>query len=138
MLDTTKKNTSKSIELYSKNVIGIFTFLFSAIFGAFLLMYNLRKLNYQKQSIIVLTFGVLYTTVSIYLLYLVNNNTNVAILLNLGGLYFMTTFFWNKYIGKEFEYMPKKPLKLILISLIIIALFIFLFLYGHLILVQLF
>ena len=124
-------------ELYSKNVISIFSVLFSALFGAFILFYNLRKLNLNKQSIYVLAFGILYTLACIYLLYLINNNTNAAILLNLGGMYILSTIFWNKYIGKDYEYTPKKPVKLVVISFVLLTLFIILFLYGHLILVQL-
>jgi len=124
-------------ELYSKSIIGVFAMLFSAIFGAALLMYNLKRLNNNKGSIVVLFFGVLYTVGAMILLSALHNNSNLAILLNLGGAFLLTTFFWNTYIGKEVAYRPKKYWKLIIIMLLIIALLIFLFLYGHLILMSL-
>jgi len=138
-LENSKKINEESQipELYSKSIIGVFAMLFSAIFGAALLMYNLKKLNNYKGSIVVLIFGVLYTIGATFLLSALRNNSNLAILLNLGGAFLLTTFFWNKYIGKEYVYKPKKYWKLIIITLLIIALLVFLFLYGHLILMSL-
>lgn len=48
-------------ELYTKKAIVVFSLLFSTIFGAALLMSNLKTLNYKKARIGALIFGFIYT-----------------------------------------------------------------------------
>lgn len=60
-ISTTKSST---IELYSKNVICAFTILFSTLFGALLLMFNLKRLKKTKAGMWVFAFGVLYSIFS--------------------------------------------------------------------------
>lgn len=115
---------------YSKLAITMFSVFFSTIFGAILLMTNLRAINNDKARTWVLIFGVVYSTLIIYILNLVGANTNLGFVLNLVGALILTELFWNKEIGKEFLYRRKMIWKPLLISILVLIPFILATLYS--------
>ncbi len=89
-------------ELYSKYVIIGFSVFFSTIFGAALLMSNLKRLNEKRGRIQVLIFGIAYTLLSgIIVNYFMND---IAIILNVIGAAILNEYFWNKFIGRDTEF----------------------------------
>lgn len=105
--------------LYSKNAIKGFSIFFSVIFGAVLLMYNLKLMDKPKARIQVLIFGILYTIIT----YIIANTLNLpfflSITLNLFGASILTGLFWNKNLNKDLKYKSKSITKPLIISLLI-------------------
>lgn len=118
-------------ELHSKRVITVFAGIFSTIFGAVLLMYNMKQTDHQKGRIQVLIFGILYTIVGIAILNLLEVRSNLAIIFNLAGAGILNEYFWNKFIGKGFKYRRRSWIKPALISVIITIPFILAIIYGE-------
>ena len=122
--ETEKKNflteDPNAPELHSKNVIMLFSAIFSTIFGAVLLMYNMKQTENSKGRIQVLIFGVLYTLAIIVTINLLNIGTNLALVFNFVGAGILTEYFWNKFIGKEFQYRKRSWIKPAIISVLII------------------
>ena len=114
-------------ELYSKRVITMFSAIFSAIFGAVLMMHNFKEVGNSKARNQVLVFGILYTIASI----LIINALNIqAIALNFTGAAILTEFFWNKKLGKEIKYRKRSWIKPAIISVIITIPFVLAVIYG--------
>lgn len=103
--------------LYSKGAIRAFSFIFTTLFGAFLLSDNIVG---KKNKLIVIGFGIAYTTISAILLTIVPSNTFWVLALNAAGGLGLTTTFWDKYVGKDVKYRPK-PIWLPLIISIILS-----------------
>lgn len=117
-------------EFYSKRAITMFSALFSTIFGAVLLMSNLKAVDNRKGRFWVLVFGIIYTTLIIVVLNQFETNTNLALFFNIGGALILTEVFWNKQIGKELKHRKKKIWKPLIISIIITIPFILAIVYG--------
>lgn len=118
-------------ELYSKRVITLFSALFSTIFGAVLLMKNMKETDNPKGKQQVLIFGILYTIGCLFIINMLDTSTNLAILFNLAGAGILNEFFWNKFIGKELSYHKKSWIKPAIISMLIMIPFIFALIYGE-------
>ncbi|MCH4822247.1 hypothetical protein ML462_03590 [Gramella lutea] len=115
-----KNHEAKELPLlYSKRLILLFSGLFSILFGAVLMLSNLRKLGERKAYFQVLTFVIIYVTGLVYTLSSIKGGTNFSLPLNLLGGFILTEYFWNGYIGKETEYQKKSWVKPALISLCI-------------------
>lgn len=108
--------------LYSKGAIRAFSFIFTTLFGAFLLSDNVIG---KKNKFIVIGFGIAYTTISAILLNIIPSNTFWVLALNAAGGLGLTTTFWDKYVGKDMKYRSK-PIWLPLIISIIITIPLFL------------
>lgn len=133
--DKKKKNNltddPNAPELHSKKVIRVFAILFSTIFGAVLLMFNMKETDNSKGRIQVLVFGILYTLASIVLINLLNIKSNfLALFFNLAGGAILTEYFWDKFIGKEFKYRKRSWVKPAIISIIILVPFLLAAIYG--------
>jgi hypothetical protein len=95
-------------QLYSRQVINIFSILFSVLFGGILLAINLKTVNNKKAIFPVLAFSVLYTGLVVFILNLIpGSTTTLTVVFNLLGAIVLYNFFWGKYIGKEFQYRTK-------------------------------
>ncbi|PQJ76458.1 hypothetical protein [Polaribacter glomeratus] len=112
--------------LYSKKAIQGFTIFFTTIFGAVLLMQNLRKMNKPKEGTQVLVFGIVYTLFSIMLLNYLPKMFFITLIFNLIGYAVLSEFFWNKHLGKELGYNKKQIWKPLFISTLILFLIVFL------------
>lgn len=117
-------------ELHSKKVITIFSVLFSTIFGAVLLMYNMKASGNAKMRLPVLVFGILYTLLSIITIAQLDIQSNIAFIFNFLGAGILNELFWNKYIGKETKYRQRSWVKPAVISLLIITPFVLAMIYA--------
>lgn len=130
--NSSSKNQNEDLPLlYSKRVIAVFSGLFSTIFGAFILMSNLKAVHKEKAKRMVLFFAIAYTLLSMLIVAYLPITTNISILLNVVGAIFLNEYFWNKYLGKELEFERKSWIKPAIISGVI-SLFVFMALAGSL------
>jgi magnesium-transporting ATPase (P-type) len=123
------ENPSKELilpVLYSKRAIQGFTIFFTTIFGAVLLMYNLKEMNKLKERNQVLIFGIVFTILSAILLNYLPKMIFTTLLFNLIGYAVLIEFFWKNNIEKELEYTKKEVWKPLTISIIIVLLLLFL------------
>lgn len=100
-------NYSDAPVLYSKRVILLFSAIFSTIFGAVLLIANMKQTNNQKGKNQVLIFGILYTIACLLIINMFDTASNLTIIFNLVGAAILNEIFWNKFIGKDFKYNKK-------------------------------
>ncbi len=126
------ENTESSFEefeqpvLYSKMAILGFTFFFSPIFGAILLMSNLKAVNKPVARLQVLFFAIGYTVLSVFVLNYFPKTYFTTLIFNIIGYAVLTEFFWNKTLGKELQYIKKPVSRPLIISLLIISILVFL------------
>lgn len=112
-------------ELYSKKAIQGFTIFFSTIFGAVLLMHNLKSMQKPKARIQVLIFSILYTVFVYVFLNTVAQAFYITIILNLIGYGVLTEFFWKKNLKDDLKYKKKEITKPLIISLLITGFLVF-------------
>jgi hypothetical protein len=112
--------------LYSKTAIQGFSILFSTLFGAVLLMSNLKKMNKPKARIEVFVFGIVYTIFTSLILSYLPKIFFLTLLFNIIGYAVLVEYYWNKNLGKEFKHEKeqiKKPLIISLLVLVIVVCF---------------
>jgi len=112
--------------LYSKIAVSSFSIFFTVIFGAILLAINIEN---KMNKIKVIGFGVLFTTLAMLIGNLILHSTLYVLAINAVGAYFLSTDFWNKYIGREIKYRAKPTWIPLIISIIIAALLLISMLY---------
>jgi len=112
--------------LYSKRVIQGFTIFFSTLFGAVLLMSNLKKVNKPKARMEVFVFGIAYTFLTILLLNYLPKTFFLTLVFNLVGYAVLVEYYWNKNLGKELKYQKKQISKPLIISFSILIFLVFL------------
>ena len=105
--------------LYSKRAIQGFTLFFSTIFGAILLMQNLKEMNKPVARNQVLVFGVAYTIASIILLNYLPKMFFVTLLFNLFGYAILSEYFWNKNLGNQLKFKKKEIWKPLTITFVV-------------------
>lgn len=105
--------------LYSKRAIQGFTVFFSTIFGAILLMQNLKEMNKPVARNQVLVFGISYTIASIILLNYLPKMFFVTLLFNLLGYAILSEYFWNKNLGNQLKFKKKEIWKPLTISFVV-------------------
>lgn len=126
-----KKNESVFEEfekpiLYSKKAVQGFTIFFGPLFGAVLLMFNLKVINKPKARIQVLVFGIGYTLLAFVGLNYLPKTFFISLIFNVIGYVILVEYFWNQNLGKELQHTTKEITKPLVISLLILALIIFL------------
>ncbi len=107
--------------LYSKKAIQAFTIFFSTLFGAVLLMSNLKEMNKPKERNQVLLFGIGYTIFTLVLLNFLPRMFFITLIFNIIGYAVLVEYFWNKYLGKEIAYQKKAIAKALIVSLLILV-----------------
>ncbi|HET8754299.1 MAG TPA: hypothetical protein VFM59_08045 [Salinimicrobium sp.] len=112
-----EEGQEQSPELYSKSLILIFALLFSVLFAAALLMANLYRLGKTKQLFLVLIFALLYLFLTALLLQAFGLNPSWTFVANVIGAAILNEFFWNRFIGKDFNYQKRSWIPPVLISL---------------------
>tara|TARA_B110000091_G_scaffold152998_1_gene162822 strand:+ start:1006 stop:1620 length:615 start_codon:yes stop_codon:yes gene_type:complete len=112
--------------LYSKKAVQGFTIFFGPLFGAVLLMFNLKAVNKPKARMQVLFFGIGYTVLSFVGLNYLPKTFFITLIFNLIGYAVLVEYFWSQNLGKEVQYTTKEITKPLIISLLILALVIFL------------
>jgi hypothetical protein len=123
-----EKKEQKLPKLYSKRVIYVFSILFSPIFGTVILMSNLKQLGLKQARWEVLLFGIIFTLGSAFSMSSIEMQMNFGLLINILGAVILNEFFWNRYIGRETEFIKKSWVKPALISAAISLPFIYLML----------
>jgi hypothetical protein len=118
-------------ELHSKKVIMVFSGSFSTIFGAVLLMYNMKQTENQTGRIQLLIFGILYTIITLVVVNSLKIGGNIALIFNIAGGGILTEYFWNKFIGKEFQHRKRSWIKPAIISVLITIPLILAAIYGQ-------
>jgi hypothetical protein len=117
--------------LYSRQVINIFSILFSVMFGGILLAINLKSVNNKKAILPVLIYSILYTGIIIYILNLIpGSKSGLSLIFNLVGAIVLYNFFWGKYIGKDFKYRTKQIWIPLIIGILISGFFIWALIVG--------
>ncbi len=127
--DETSESVFEEFELptlYSKKAIQGFTIFFSPLFGALLLMSNLKAVNKFKARFQVLIFAIGYTILSAVILNYLPKTFFITLIFNLIGYVILVEFFWNSNLGKDVQYTKKQIKKPLIISLLILTLIIFL------------
>ena len=113
-------------ELFSKTLILIFAILFSVLFAAVLLVINLRSLSKKTQALWVLLFAFGYLVLTALILQATGLDPSWTFVANVIGAAILNEFFWNKFIGRDFEYRKRGWIKPILIAILIAMIFFFL------------
>jgi hypothetical protein len=111
--------------LYSKKAILGFTIFFSTLFGAILLMSNLKKMNKPKARNEVFVFGIVYTISIFVLLNYLPTTFFLTLIFNTVGYAILTEYYWNKNLGREFKHEKKQIQKPLIISLSVSAILLF-------------
>ena len=108
-------------EIYSKQVIYSFSFLFTTCFGGILLMQNLKDIGKKKEANLVLAVSVLITSLLIILVTVSNiSDRSVIFFCNLGGAVLLSEYFFKKYFPHEENYPKKKVWKPLIIGIILL------------------
>lgn len=108
-------------QLYSINVIYIFSILFSVLFGSIMLAINLKEVNKRKKIFPVIAFSIIYIALSIYILEKFNFGYGQSTIVNILGSLILNEVFWKYYIGKEIVYRKKDWVKPLLLGIMIIV-----------------
>ncbi|MEO8234123.1 MAG: hypothetical protein ABI549_01810 [Flavobacterium sp.] len=118
-----KQNTDVIIEsskIYSSKAILGFSVFFTTIFGAFLLMQNLKDAGKKKEGNLVLLFSVVFTIVSIIIVNIPDEpKSSLTYLINMAGGGILVGYFQKKYFPNEDNYEKKKIWKPLIVSIII-------------------
>jgi len=114
-----KKNSTNSDgpEYYSNRAVYFFSIFFSVIFGAILLAVNIRENKSARWNVI--GFGVLYTVAAVFVISQFEITSVWSVVINAVGGSILTSYFWNKYLGKSVQYKTKSIWKPLLISILI-------------------
>ena len=118
-------------KIYSKRAINIFSILFSAIFGAILLMQNLRDIGKKKEANLILLGAIVYTGIFIYLVNIPEKpQTSLTFLGNLVAGYVLSEILYKKYFPQDEQFEKKKIWKPLIISILIMIPFVLAVIYA--------
>jgi hypothetical protein len=111
--------------LYSDKAILLFCILFTPIAGSILFTINLRTIDGARKSIKVILFGIIYTALTILIIFITPKSSirPLGFFLNILGGFIITIYYGLKFYPKDLRYNNKpiwKPLAFaFLISLIL-------------------
>lgn len=105
--------------LYTKRLILIFSLLFSTIFGAALLISNLRHLGKRTAAGWVLLFAIGYLLATAVIMEANKLSPSLSVVANVLGAAILNEYFWNKYIGSDTEFEAKNWFKPAAVSVLI-------------------
>jgi hypothetical protein len=99
-------------QLYSRQVLNIFSILLSVLFGGILLSINLKAVGNRKKILPVLLFSLGYFIFTFLIVGLawgsLERRISIIIVgLNAIGASFLYNYFWAKYIGIDFKYRTR-------------------------------
>ena len=118
-------------KIYSKKAIFGFSIMFSAIFGAVLLMQNLKDIGKKKEANIILLLSIIYTAITIYIVNIPDKPiTSLTYLCNMIGGAILTEYFFKKSFPNEETFEKKKIWKPLIISILITIPFILALIYS--------
>lgn len=118
-------------KIYSKQAIVFFSVFFSAIFGAVLLMQNLKDAGKRSEANKVLFYAILYTVLTIVIVNIpAKPQTALSFLCNFGGGIVLGEVFFKKHFPKEDAYEKKTIWKPLFISFLILVPFVLAMIYS--------
>ena len=121
--DKNSVEDSNAIELFSQLSIWGFCIAFGVVSGSILLAFNFKKLNKPKASVIVISFGILYTIFQYFAInYLEEVNfviKRLTFTFSVIGASILHYLFWENYIGKEINYRKKSIIIPLIICIVI-------------------
>lgn len=130
-LDDLAAITPSNPKIYSKKAIWGFSFFFSAIFGAVLLMQNLKDIGKKKEANLILLLSILYTAITIYIVNIPEKPTSsLTYLCNIVGGLILTEYFYKKHFPLDQAIEKKKIWKPLIISTLITIPFILAIIYS--------
>jgi hypothetical protein len=113
-------------ELFSQQVIMVFSVVFSVLFGSILLAVNIAKAGIKRGVIEVIAFGLGFTCAQIMIVSLVPKiSTGLSIGFGFAGAMILNNYFWNKFIGKGVKYRTRSFIVPLIIALAMCAIFLF-------------
>ncbi len=117
--------------LYSKKAILGFSLFFSAIFGAVLLMQNLKDIGKKKEAGIILLLSSIYTAITIYIVNIPDKpNTSLTYICNIVGGVILTEYFYKKSFPNDKTIGKKKIWKPLILSILITIPFVLAMIYS--------
>lgn len=123
--DDQMMSIDSDLKFYSKQAIIGFTLLFSTIFGAVLLMQNLKDIEKKREANILLSLSILYTVLSSFIVNIPDRpNFFLTYLCNFIGAMILTEFVYKKNFPDEEAFEKKKIWKPLMISFLIIIPFV--------------
>lgn len=118
--ESTAQFNTEYPKIYSHKAIWGFSVFFSAIFGAVMLMQNLKDIGKRKEANIILILSILYTVLSAIIVNLPEKPmTGITLLVNAIGGAVLSSYYYKKYFPSENKYKKKKIWKPLIISLLI-------------------
>lgn len=130
-IEQTQEIEGTKPKIYSKKAIIGFSIFFSPIFGAVLLMQNLKDIKKHKDAYIILFFSIIFTAAVIYIVNIPSRPmTSLTYICNIIGGYILSEYFYKKYFLDEKSYPKKKIWKPLIISILITIPFIIAMIYG--------
>jgi hypothetical protein len=111
-----------AIELYSQKAIYGFSAVFGVLFGSILMALNLKRTSSQNSILSVISFGVTYSIIQLYVLSFIPQNTGLTLITSIGGALILNYVFWKKYIGLETTYRKRKIWIPLIIGIVLFAL----------------
>ncbi|MGY6562149.1 MAG: hypothetical protein ACXITV_08580 [Luteibaculaceae bacterium] len=133
--DNTLENVKQSDEIrpkiYSRKAVLGFSIFFSTIFGAVLLMQNLKDIGKKREAYYILFLSFVYTAFTIYFLNMQDEpKSSLTYLMNMIGGAILSEYFFKKHIPADHEFEKKKIWKPLTISIIITIPFLLAIIYG--------
>jgi hypothetical protein len=121
--------------LYSKKAIYVFSFLFSVLFGAVLMIINLRALRKPEGIVPTASFSLAYVATAYFLLDFleaqlrqpINSGSTLAMM---GGILFQK-FVWERFIGADIKYRKRSIVAPLIIGMALGTLYIVAYFLGR-------
>lgn len=98
----------EAYDFYSKRAIKAFTFFFGAFFGSVMMAMNIAKTQNQRGVLLVLLFGIGLTVIEGIIGLNYSGGSALTFIFAFINMSMMDGLFWNKYIGKNAMYRPRK------------------------------
>ena len=129
--ENTVELKNENQKIYSQKAIWGFSIFFSSIFGAVLLMQNLKDIGKKKEANIILLISILYTALAIYLVNIPEKpETSMTFIINAVGGLVLSKYYYSKYFPNDDRYEKKKIWKPLIISIIIMIPFVLAMIYS--------
>ena len=111
---------TENLKIYSKKAIWGFSVFFSAIFGAVLLMQNLRDVGRKKEANQILIYSIIYTIITIIIINAFDKqNTSMNLIFNMAGGGILSEYYFKNYFPNDEKLEKKKIWKPLIISILI-------------------
>lgn len=122
-------------DLYSKKAIFFFSVFFSPMYGAFLLGYNFKLIGKQNKAYALVILSIVFVFFfGGFSGFFIDNDVLdavIGVLFNVVGGVVLSRFFWNKYLGKDVNYIAKNITYPLLLSVLIVMVYYLVITFGN-------